>query len=405
MTKITKYLNNGFCVGCGLCKSQFQDRIELQIDNEGINKVNLSNIEDCDLKWFEKYCPAINLYDLKDNMKNYSKIYGSYISCYLGHSLDDNIRYQASTGGIVTSLMIYLLEKKYVEAIVHIGKNKSNPLETCVMVSTNSNEIKENICGSLYSSTTLLSNIDNILKKYKKIAIVGKGCEIRAIDKIIKEKVYDHDNIYKIAIFCGGTPSRQAVKKICNDFEINLKNILNIRYRGNGWPGYFVITKKDMTQFRMNYRDSWVNYLSKEISLGCKICFDGLANYSDISTGDAWYGAKKDGYPSFTEKEGRNLIFSRSLKGEELLQHLSDDKFIKITKVNVNEDIELMQPSQDLRRKSAFYKIVALRLLLYKYPKVNYKLLWDIRDKQSHIITKIKYILGTIRRVLYQTRR
>lgn len=154
----------------------------------------------------------------------------------------------------------------------------------------------------------------------------------------------------------------------------------------------------------MSYRDSWVNYLSKELSIGCKLCFDGLSNYSDISTGDAWYGAKKDGYPSFSEKNGRNIILSRTEKGEKLLLNAKNDKVIDLKLIDINEDIELMQPSQSVRRKSAYYKILALRMMNFKYPLVDMDLLKSIKDKNCTYMKKLRYILGMIKRVYNQKR-
>lgn len=405
MNKIENFLNKGFCVGCGLCKSIFANKVKLKVDKNGNNIIFLDDLNKDELKWFERYCPAINQYEELDKTKNNSNVFGPYISFYLGNSVDDKIRFSSSTGGIVTSLIMYLIDQKLVDAVLYIGEDKNSPLFNTTIISTDSEEIKENVSGSRYSPTSLLSNINNVLEKYEKVAIVGKGCEIRALDNLLKNYNYNQNNIYKIAIFCGGTPSICALHNICKDFSIDIDDIKNIRFRGNGWPGKFVISKKDNTEFKMNYRDSWVNYLSKEISLGCKLCFDGLGNCSDISTGDAWYGAKKDGYPSFDEGDGRNLIIARTIKGRDLLLKTEKENIIHLEQIDIDENIELMQPSQSVRRKSAYYKIFALRLMNFKYPFVNINLLKLIRDRECSVIKKTKYILGMMKRTYSHIRR
>lgn len=120
-------------------------------------------------------------------------------------------------------------------------------------------------------------------------------------------------------------PSYNASIKAINTFG-NTSKPISLQYRGNGWPGYFTVKFEDGTISKMTYNESWGKILGKELGLRCKICPDGIGLLADISSGDSWN--TKDGYPDFTESDGRNFCFIRTETGKELFESAIKDGYI-----------------------------------------------------------------------------
>jgi coenzyme F420 hydrogenase subunit beta len=115
----------------------------------------------------------------------------------------------------------------------------------------------------------------------------------------------------------------------------------------------------DGSVFEMDYNGSWGEILGKHLQFRCKICPDGTGEFADIVCADAWYG--KNGYPDFTEREGRSLLITRTDKGESLIQTALAAGVLHIETLPVN-DIALMQPYQVQRKQMVLGRTLATRL-------------------------------------------
>lgn len=86
---------------------------------------------------------------------------------------------------------------------------------------------------------------------------------------------YRHKVKYYLAIFCAGMPSYKATEKALATFGKKEKP-QTLRYRGDGWPGYFTATYQDGASCRMTYNESWGKILGRDLGFRCKICPDGI---------------------------------------------------------------------------------------------------------------------------------
>ena len=114
---ITNIVNKDLCMGCGTCKSICPNSAINIILNEQrglyIPVVDSNKCVDCSLCY--KVCPGHSV-DFKGlNQKIFNKEpenprIGNYIDCYIGHSENNEIRHNSSSGGLVTSLLTYAIE-------------------------------------------------------------------------------------------------------------------------------------------------------------------------------------------------------------------------------------------------------------------------------------------------------
>lgn len=400
---IERYITRrGLCTGCGICNSIFDESVlKIKMNKTGFYRpVFLKDISKQQWEQFLYLCPALNM-----NYKEYSNgnvpLFGTAVECRIGWSASEEIRFKASSGGGVTSFLVFLLENKIVDGVIHVGRS-DNQFIAEGMLSTNSDQIKNNI-GSLYMPVSMLSNVKDLLDRVDKVAIVGKGCDIRAIRRFAEiNPEYRSKICLCIGILCGGTPSIKGTYKILEDFNMKPDDITTFRYRGYGWPGFFTAVSNDNEEKTMTYNEAWAKKLGPTSPLVCKVCFDGIAESADIVFGDAWK-CKAGNYPSFDETDGRNLIICRNSISKELLYEAVSRGYLVLDEEIVdNELFKIIQPSQSNRRYLAKLKIIGLRISGLSYPRVNMKYLNQLSLSSGVKITvlqKLRTICGSIKRL------
>ena len=378
---------NDYCVGCGLCKSEFNCK---KLIKEGFTSFDLEN---CPEDFFNKVCPISG-----NVLDNYSvNVWGNYYKLYGGWSKDKNLRFKASSGGVITSLAIYLLESKKVDGIIQIKSNGS--YNTIPVISTSKKDVIQ-CMGSRYSNSSVLEVLSSNIDENKKYALIGRPCDI-SILKNYQNKYKKYNNIiYTISFFCAGNPSDKANVKLLNDMGLkNVKNCISLNYRGNGWPGYATAIDNKKKEYKMRYAESWGNYLGRNIRLMCKFCVDGCGSTANISCGDYWL-LDENKKPIFDENDGRNLIFARDKIGDNILNEACKKGYIKLLSFDESkESIKEIQPAQFQRTTTVYSKYLAFKIFFRKTPSYNRKVL-KMLSNNTDMKSRYRIFLGTIKRII-----
>ena len=380
-----------YCIGCGLCSSE--KNVKMQTGEKGFLQPEFekkAEIED----FLRNVCP-VN--DMGSNSGHGDSAWGEAKGVYAAFSKDAEIRKMASSGGVLTALAIFLLEKKYVDGIIHIIADKLVPTETKCRVSTTREEILEG-CGSRYSISSPWCELYRLVDKEKKYAIIGKPCDIKAMRKL-KDTTGKYDNIlYLMSFFCAGMPSKQANEQLLNDLGCTKENCRSLTYRGNGWPGYATAWDKEGKQYAMEYSKAWGGILGRDVHPYCRICFDGIGEYADIACGDGWYVTENQ-TPDFSERDGRNVVFVRTREGETIYNEAQAEGYIESDVWEDIEQLKVIQKYQFTRRATMTDKLLAYKLFFKATPKYDKK---KMRVLSKNVGSKehCKVFLGTVKRIV-----
>ncbi len=394
--------DNELCIGCGLCESITEKKVVLQLNPDGFLSPQIINdVSKKELKLVEDCCPAYIIHKDKSlRASNTDPFWGDYYQCFIGSAKADNIEEQASSGGIISATLIYLLENKIIDYAIHIGTDANNPLQHKVKLSSTAKEVIEN-ADSRYAPSMPLQNILQVLKKDKHYAFVGKPCDVAALRRLSKFNDLVKNQIkYYLSFFCFGVPSLNQTKKLIKQLGVRNDEIKSIDYRKEGWPGSFVIQTHDGKQYSKPYKD-YMNFLFSDIYLRCKICPEGLGESADITSGDGWSDFDEKGYPTFQNERGKSIVFSKTEKGNELLNRIIESESIVIhKKVTDLREIDKVQPGQFGKKKFHVYRIWAFRLSLKKFTKFDKYIYRDIHKLEKVGLRKaISQTYGTWKRI------
>lgn len=381
-----------YCTGCGLCQSA--GVAELKSDEKGFYYAKSTSKKY--YNFCKEVCPSSGKQIKEFNIDN---TWGKTKGVFLGYSNNKKIRFEASSGGVLTSLCLYLLKESLVDGIIHVGVNPDNPIDTLVVCSTTIDEVVKN-CGSRYSSSSPLINIHDYLGTGKKYCFIGKPCDVAALKNYSRINSKVNDSIkYMFSFFCAGAPSRNANLRLMKGLKIKIDECESLKYRGNGWPGYATAISKSGKRGQMPYEQAWGQILGRDIRLSCRFCIDGIGECADVSCGDAWY-LDEQKKPLFEEADGRNVVFCRTEKGLEIFNQATKKGYIISETYKMwEEEINYYQKYQLQRRTTMLSSIMAMKTMFQKTPRYKFEILWKY-SKNISFKEKIRRYFGTIKRIL-----
>lgn len=394
---IERIASAGLCTGCGLCQGALPEgKISVQLDARGFYRPKaiqpLTPIEDCFIK---RICPGVRIEHPKSLETKRHPIWGPIIATRGAHAVDPEVRRQGSSGGAISALLIHLLETRAVDYVVHIGADNDDPIGNRVYLSRTPTEVLAN-AGSRYAPSAPLAHLGHLLEQPGRFAFVGKPCDVAGLRNFLAERPeYKAKVPWLLSFMCAGIPSRKGTLEILERFGVKEKELTTFRYRGNGWPGMTRLETTDGRSYETDYNTSWGTVLNRHLQFRCKICPDGIGEFADVVGADAWYG--KDGYPDFTERDGRSLLISRTASGESLIREAIAASVLTVEPIGIDA-IAAMQPYQKIRKSMMLSRLIAMFISFKRLPKYRNMFLLKAA-KQGSLREQWRNFKGTLRRI------
>jgi len=229
-----------------------------------------------------------------------------------GWALESDLRKKAASGGIASALAkTFIKDGGVVCACIY--------KEGCFIFDTIADETNlDVIAGSRYvksNAETSYKKCKQLVLEGKKVLFIGLPCQVASFQNYIPVKY--HDLIMTIDLICHGTPSPYFLKMFLKQYDVNLCDLKDIRFRVKD---RFQVTEKYKgivtTGVRDQYTTAFLNGLFyTDNCYSCK--YARKERVSDITLGDSW------GSNLSSEEMGKgiSLILCQTEKGKDLLLH------------------------------------------------------------------------------------
>jgi coenzyme F420 hydrogenase subunit beta len=311
-------------------------------------------------------CPAIELQLEPDPAAPVHALWGPLVSVHTGWALDATVRHQGSSGGVLSALLVHLLESGQVDFIAQVGADPEAPLHSVRRLSRTREDVLA-AAGSRYAPSPALRDVEALFASGERFAFVGKPCDVAAMRRVVAQRPEWRAQLkFVLSFLCAGVPAQQGTTEVLQALGTEASEVRAFRYRGEGWPGQATALTHDGRRLQMDYNRSWGEILGRHLPLRCKLCPDGTGEFADLVCGDAWYG--EDGYPDFDEREGRSLVLSRTALGEQLLQQARAAGAVTTAPEPVDA-IDAMQPYQRTRKQVVLGRWLAVGLRTGVWPR------------------------------------
>lgn len=332
-------IKNGLCCGCGTCSSICPvEAITLRLDNDKGIYVPVIDEEKCiSCKICFLACPGHSVDFESLNIGIFGKKpediqIGNYLSCYLGQASNKDIRYNGSSGGFATAILIAALESGMIDGALVTRMRKDSPFEPEPFIARTKNEIIE-ASKSKYCPVPANLALKEIInsKDGERFAMVGLPCHIHGVRKYAKmNKKFKEKMVLCIGIFCSHNDTFHQAKFLLDEFKINRSDVTKIDYRGEGWPGKMSIFLKNGRKLSIPYHESigphvlWINAMHR-----CLFCCDLTAELADISCGDPWLPEVK-----CSEYIGKSIIISRNNCGDKFCREAMQEGYLQFDEID-----------------------------------------------------------------------
>lgn len=359
MKNVNSVVECGLCTSCGICVSSCNHNA-INFDKRSLVPhpyVDDTKCRDCRLCL--KVCPGVGV-DLIEESKiiNNCSICegGRVLDSYIGYSLDEEIRYKSSSGGILTQFLCYLLEKKIISGAVVTDFNPIKKSTESFIAYTKNDIIKAR--GSKYVVTPL----DEVIKQLQhapegEYVIVGLPCHIEGLRKLIRYNVHLRKKIVGLfGIYCSVNKTRNAISYYYWKHKIQP---LSFSFRTDGCMGYMKLENEKEIK-RVPYVSYWHGTHSFFCNERCSLCNDHFAELADISFGDI------NIYPYNQDKIGINSIVVRSEYWNRILLEASKCGYIYLQNIAFDEVLNSQKFCTIYKKGAGIQAALRLRKWLHK---------------------------------------
>ena len=349
----------GICQECGgcvsFCSSAEYDVITMKDTFSPPVYVNEDKCLECGICYY--ICPQTNVLDDELNktyqFKDFSSMpLGNYKDIFSCQATDEEFLKYGTDGGVVNSIINYLLEKKLIDGAIVSRTDAPFSREATFADS------KYDLIKASGAKLDISPHLDEIQKfctythsiqklnhyKFKKLAVVRTPCQIYTVRCMQDLGVTPSQNIeICLGLFCyeNFLFDKSQIEKFESDFNVSFENIAKINIKQD-----IIFKLKDEGEGEKNIHIPF-NQIENYMRPACRACNDFTNIYADISFGGLSSPNKYTTVLTRTEKGEK--IFSQALN-EGIIRDLKNDEEQK------NKMIKLItQFSQaKIKRKNTF---------------------------------------------------
>ncbi len=331
---------------------------------------------------------------------------GPVIETLIGYSTDMKIRSRGTSGGVVTGLLVYLLETGKIDGALIIGSNNTEPSRHDIFIARTRAEI-ESAWGSKYYPMPIGEHFRNLISHRERFAVVLLGCHMRAL-RLMERRItpLKRSIVLRIGLICGYCSGYKATADQALEWGMtNLTQIGRVDYRDGKWPGNVRIREGARDEQTLIY--NFLGRLPFTTNQRCMVCSDLMNETADITLGDAWLKeltAKKDeGWSVLTIRTARakDLIYCARRDGALFLEDADTSRLIQ------SQDKPLRYKKYGLQTRRWFARYI----LRHHIPNQNIlpettkiSNLWNHVGNILFLITlSVFFKRDTLRRLMYRT--
>ena len=390
---MNKYVCHSYpylCHRCGACVSVCPVGV-LTLDSRGYPEES-SGCTDCgicgeictgagiDLPRFTK--------ELFDKPYDFTNGLGIFDRAYVGYAADPTIRSLGASGGIITALLLHLLEREKVEGAIVVTYDEKHPSRAKAILARTPEQILLS-AQSKYSVVPVASILHEVKRYRGPFVMVGLPCHIHAyrrlaeVDNALRGRI-----LLAIGLYCGGTMEPEGTTAILRNMKTLPGMVKKLEYRGGDWPGRFRVRLADGDMHSVDL--DILRYFRKLYwPVRCSYCIDYSSELSDMSVADAWTRqGDKWKYPG-----GQSIVLQRTKIARDILDGAREQNAIVVEEIERDIVLRTHQDSLDIRKTGSIIHIENLKSkngVVPDYGDIEFPQISDRRRRKERISTSAR---------------
>jgi len=309
---------------------------------------------------------------------------GYYRQLLVGQATSNGIRENAASGGVVTALLLHLLERKQISGALGVVMDSERPWASQPAILSTMEEVRR-ATQSKYSLVTLDALLRTARQVLGPLALVGLPCHVHGLRRLQRIGSYRAKFPLSIGLFCGFNLLPAATDHLIAKMGLSKDQVVELKFRAGSWPGGLQVRTGDgRERFIPKHSYSYVNlaYVPRR----CLACSDLTNELADLSVGDTWLEEYAGGWSTIIcrtpqgerllgEAEEAGVLRLQSIDREDLLRshgHLlaykKEGYFVRQKWLRVPLSYKLLRPRISRRRWVQQSALLALILALSNRP-------------------------------------
>lgn len=297
---------------------------------------------------------------------------------YIGYAIDFDMHNKASSGGLGSAIQKYLLSTHNFDSSITFRFNQEMCCYEPVLIHE-ANEI--NVCGSIYQDIDIVRFVREHIDDIKKGAIIScPPCQVAAVRQILAKA---NKGYFIISYCCSGQTKVEGTWKYYELLGIDKSEVVNMQYRGNGWPsGVQIWLKNGSKVYRENYTEPWITMKESQLyqPKRCFYCTKDTGWNADVSLADPWLKEYKN-----QEKIGATLFLVNTENGDKIIREMKKSSLIDFTTTDYNTYATAQKPNVEKKMRIKGQQVYLKRLIKLMSNSIYYK--WatsSSRTMQKH---------------------
>lgn len=372
LRSLSQIIDGGLCHRCGSCIGICPTQVLGRDDQDYPRVNNLSACTDCDL--CVKVCPGDEFAYKAFSKQTFGQetpatvTHGFFQKGAIAYATDPWVREHSTSGGVVTALLVDLLERGEIDGALVIGSDDEVLWKGRPFIARSRTDLLAAM-KSKYAISPTNVGFQEIREVPGKYAVVGLPCQVhgvvkaRSLDPQLRERI-----VLTIGLFCHAAIEHEAFELLWEHLGSHTKDAKRFISRVGKHPGTPYLERADGTLYpvyfghKNGYRPSSIEMINILYRLytpeRCLTCFDSTSEFADIAVGDPWMAPPEDDVNFY---QGWSFVIARSENGVKLLSRLVDDGKMHLRDLTTAETLASNRMMATEKRWRAFRVIETLR--------------------------------------------
>ena len=292
---------------------------------------------------------------------------GCYQRVFVGHSRVPEIRSCGASGGIITQVLVYLMENGLVDGAVVLCQGRPRPWQAKPIIARSVDEVIA-ASGSVYVPVpvnTILAEMDTFDGRLAYVGLPDQVASLRLLQKLGHGGAQKVD--YVLGPYVGTSIYFSAVESYLRSNGVyDLDEVVALRYRAGNWPGHLQIETR--TGRLLRAKKFHYNYLIPfYITRSSLLAVDFTNELTDLSVGDAWH-------PRYErQREGFSVVVVRSDRGTDLLTSMCQEGALDLEEISPGEALSMHGHMLDFKKRGTFIRLEWRRAMGMRVPDYGYR--------------------------------
>lgn len=343
----------GICTHCGTCIGLSDRTLTMRETENGPLPVSSPEVK---LPWLAyEACPGKGINYPHINRTLFGHLPGNWLlgNCqriYVGYATAPAIRRGGASGGVITQILIYLLEQGLIDGAVVVQQGKPQPWEAQPVIATSKEQIMA-ASQSVYIPIPVNAIMPEMASFGGRLAYVGLPDQVASLRRLQMAGIDGAVQVqYVLGPYVGTAMYRSAIESYLHRNGVErLEDIVSLQYREGEWPGFLQVVLRDGRVLRL--KKFYYNYLIPFfITQATLQAVDFCNELTDISVGDAWSPQLE------TLGRGYSVVITRSESADVLIQQMAREGLLTLEEISAHEAIAMHAHMLDFKKRGAFIR-------------------------------------------------